>query len=298
MKQILLILGLAVALSSCAKDWYETAAFYQIYPQTFFDGGGGYNGTGSLKGIEAKLDYIKDLGIDCLWLTPIFKSTFNAYGYDITDYMDIDPRYGTKEDFSQLIKAVHNKEMKIIVDFVPNHCGKAHEFFEKSESKDGQYDDWFVWTDKIGWRDEADGEEAVEKPSNWQRIGDGPGTGWTKSEKRKEFYYGQFGPNMPDLNLRNPEVNNYLKDVMEFWLDMGIDGFRIDAISHGIEVEPDETTKVYPNEAVREPKIDDKKDFDYLIHNLTQDQPELFEIIYDWRKFLDEYQTAKKSDVK
>ena len=304
MKQVLIILGLAVALTSGAKEWYETAAFYQIYPQTFFDNGGGYEGTGSLNGIQAKLDYIKNLGIDCIWLTPIFASTFNSYGYDITDYEDIDPRYGTKDDFKNLIKAVHDKGMKIIVDSVPNHCGRAHEFFEKSEEKDGEHDDWFVWTDEINWTGEIDGV-AVDRPSNWQRIGGEPGTGWNWSEKRKEYFYAQFNSNMPDFNLRNLEVKAYLKHVMEVWLDFGLDGFRIDAISHGIEVEPDEfevdpgkISKRYPNETISYPEKVNKTDFDYLIHNLTQDQPELFEIIYDWRKFLNDYQTSKKTDVK
>lgn len=291
MKQVIILLVVVVASIDC-KEWYETAAFYQIYPQTFFDGGGGYNGTGSLKGIEAKLDYIKDLGIDCLWLTPIFQSTaFNAYGYDITDYKDIDPRYGTKEDFSRLIKAVHEKGMKIIVDFVPNHCGMDHEFFKKSEAKEAsEYDKWFLWTDKIGYQEQ-------NKPSNWQRIGGEPGTAWTKSEERGEFYYAQFNSKMPDFNLRYPPVQDYLKEVMKFWLDMEIDGFRIDAISHGFEVEADESTGIYPNEKVNS-AVTDPKDFGYLVHEYTQDQPELFELIYDWRKFLNDYQKNAKSDAK
>jgi glycosidase len=121
-------------------------SFYQIYPQSFFDRGSGKPGTGSFKGIEAKLDYLKDLGIDCLWLTPIFLSSFNAYGYDIIDYKDIDTRYGSKADLEHLITAVHSKRLKIIVDFVPNHCGEAHPFFQKSKLKQDGYDDWFMWT--------------------------------------------------------------------------------------------------------------------------------------------------------
>lgn len=293
MKQIVVIafIGLAaVGLSVESKDWYETASFYQIYPISFFDGGGGFNGTGSLKGIEAKLDYIKELGIDCLWLTPIFKSSFNAFGYDITDYEDIDPRYGKKDDFVSLIKAVHSKGMKIIVDFVPNHCGVAHEFFQKSVSKDSTYDDWFLWSNVIGYED--------NKPSNWQSMGGPPGSAWTKPDGRDDFYYARFHPNMPDLNLRNPDVLTYLKSVMKFWLDLDVDGFRIDAISYGIETKPDQTG-LYPNEAINT-IIEDAlpENIEYLYHNLTQDQPELFDLIYEWRKFLDDYSAEKKSDAR
>lgn len=294
MKQatVALIFGLALSLSADAKEWYETAAFYQIYPQSFFDGGGGGKpGTGTLKGIEAKLDYIEDLGIDCLWLTPIFESSFQAYGYDITDYKKIDPRYGSAEDFSQLVTAVHARGMKIIVDFVPNHCGAEHEFFKKSVAKEGGFDDWFVWTNVIG-------NAELKKPSNWQRIGGGPGTAWTKIDGRDDFFYAQFSPNMPDLNLRNKKVLEYLEEVMKFWLDAGVDGFRIDAISHGIEALPD-ADGTYADEE-RNPEVSDEnpEDFDFLNHTLTQDQTELFDIVYDWRKFLNDYQTNKKGEAR
>lgn len=275
-----------------AKDWYETASFYQIYPQTFFDSGSSVkNGTGDLKGIQQKLKYLQDLGVDCLWLTPIFKSTFRSYGYDITDYMDIDPRYGTKTDFDELIQAVHNNGMKIIVDFVPNHCGNAHEFFRKSIAKDETYKDWFVWTDKIG-------DDVLNKPSNWQSIGGTPGSAWTNIAERNEFVYAQFNPNIPDLNLRNPKVLEYLESVMKFWLDLNIDGFRIDAISHGVEAKAD-GDGYFPNEA-RNADVDedDISNFGYLHHNLTQDQPELFEIVYSWRAFLNKYQIDHNTDVK
>lgn len=281
---VIIALGLAVSVvPSEAKEWYETAAFYQIYPQSFYDGGGGFEGTGTLRGIKEKLGYIKSLGVDCLWLTPIFESTFNAYGYDITNYTGIDPRYGSFEDFKDLVKAIHDEGMKIIVDFVPNHCGKDHAFFKKSVKKEENYDDWFVWTNLTGY----DG-----KPSNWQRIGGEPGSAWNKDEERNEFYYAQFSGNMPDLNLRNVKVLEYFDDVLKFWLDIDIDGFRIDAISHGIEVLPKDGK--YEDEAVNESVVD-PKDFGHLIHNLTQDQPELFsDVIKRWRKLLDDYQKDKK----
>lgn len=286
MKQAIVIIALGLAVSVVAfeaKEWYETAAFYQIYPQSFYDGGGGYEGTGTLKGIKQKLGYIKSLGIDCIWLTPIFNSTFNAYGYDITNYKSIDPRYGTIEDLQDLIKAIHDDGMKIIVDFVPNHCGKDHEFFKKSAEKKEDFDDWFVWTNKTG---------ETGKPSNWQRIGGGLGSAWTNHGIRNEFYYGQFSENMPDLNLRNEKVLEYFDEVLKFWLDVGMDGFRIDAISHGIEALPGDDG-MYKDEE-RNEKVIKEDDFGYLIHSQTQDQPELFEnVIKRWRKLLDDYQKEK-----
>lgn len=280
-------LFLALALSSAAKEWYETAAFYQIYPQTFMDDVG--SGTGTFSGIHSKLDYLQELGIDCLWLNPIFKSSFYAFGYDITDYKDLDPRYGNMTNFKALIDAVHERKMKIIVDFVPNHCGEAHEFFQKSIKKEDGYDDWFLWSNVIN-------DQESGKPTNWQVMGGRPGSGWTKSEARNEFYYAQFSPVMPDFNMRNKEVLDYLKSVMDFWLKLGIDGFRIDAISHGIEADKDSTGK-YPNEP-RIPEVTDPESFGYLDHIYTQDQPELFEIVYDWRKFLNEYQKNNSGDAR
>jgi alpha-glucosidase len=285
---VIAIISLALGFSSCAKDWYETAAFYQIYPQTFFDDDG--KGTGTLSGINKKLDYLKELGIDCLWLTPIFKSSFNAFGYDITDYKAIDTRYGNNETFKTLIDAVHQKGMKIIVDFVPNHCGAAHEFFQKSILKEDDYDDWFVWTDHIN-------DEDLEKPTNWQKMFDVPGSAWTKVDGREnEFYYAKYSPNMPDFNLRNVKVLAYLQSVMEYWLDFGVDGFRVDAISHGVEKDKD-SVGAYPNEP-RNEEVTDPKDLEYLDHIYTQDQPELFNIIYDWRKFLNEYQEKNKGSTR
>jgi alpha-glucosidase len=297
MKPVLVaIVLITLFVSSEGREWYETAAFYQIYPQTFFDGGdvADYQGTGTFKGIEDKLDYIKDLGIDCIWLTPIFRSTFNSYGYDITGYKNIDPRYGSTQSFEKLIKSVHEKGMKIIVDFVPNHCSSEHEFFQKSIRQEEDYDDWFVWTNTTNFVD-ADGKA---KPSNWQRIGGPLGSGWTEEAARKGYFYAQFSPTMPDLNLRNEKVKDYMKGVMEYWLDRGLDGFRIDAISHGFEALPKSDGK-YENEN-RDPKVNetDVNNFGLLFHDFTQDQPELFSLIYEWRKFLNDYQQSKSGEAR
>lgn len=288
MRQVLVItvIGLFWGFAVGAKDWYETAAFYQIYPQTFFDGDdeSTFEGTGTFKGIESKLDYLKDLGIDCIWLNPIYESAYKAFGYDITDYKELDPRYGRKQDFESLIAAVHGRNMKIIVDMVPNHCSDQHPIFVNFTQ--GSYQDWFISTDKLNFNISED----VAVPSNWQRIGGEPGSAWNKYGNDDKFYYAQFSGNMPDFNLRTPEVKTFLQDVMKFWLDAGVDGFRIDAISHGYEAMPNGEGK-FENEDVN-PLFSNKSDFRYLKHTLTQDQPELFDLIYEWRTFLNTFKTG------
>jgi alpha-glucosidase len=278
MKKLTILFSL-ITLATAAQNWHKTASFYQIYPQTFLDGGGGSRkGFGTFKGIESKLDYIKNLGIDCIWLTPVFRSSYNAFGYDITDYMQLDDRYGSDEDFKNLVDKIHEKDMKVIVDFVPNHCGQDHAFFQFSKgSNTSNFIDWFVWA-------EGKNSDAIDPPNNWQRIGGGPGSGWEYVPLRGKFYYSQFHPNMPDFNLRNEDVKNYFKDFLNHWMDIGLDGFRVDAISHGIEfVFPNGT---YPDEPIANPTLNET-DFGYLNHIYTQDQPELFDLIYDWRDILD-----------
>lgn len=290
MRQVLVItiIGLFLGFAVGAKDWYETASFYQIYPQTFFDGDDEttFKGTGTFKGIESKLGYLQDLGIDCIWLNPIYKSAYKAFGYDIVDYKELDPRYGTKLDFENLIAAVHARSMKIIVDMVPNHCSNQHPHFANF-TQGTHYQDWFIHTDKTNYKNSED----VDVPSNWQRIGGEPGSAWNQYGNDNKFYYAQFSGNMPDFNLRTLAVQTFIQDIMKFWLDVGVDGFRIDAISHGFEAKPNGDGK-FENENVTNPLIEDKSDFRYLEHTLTQDQPELFNLIYEWRTFLNTYKTG------
>lgn len=285
MKFLLILIATLYLTSAADLDWYKTASFYQVYPQSFYDGGGGSRqGFGTFEGIKKKLDYIKDLGIDCIWLTPIFESTYEALGYDITNYDEVDSRYGTKKGFEDLVKAIHEKGMKVIVDYVPNHCGAEHEFFKASMIKNGTYDNWFVWADGTG-------PNNATPPSNWQHIGGPPGSAWNRhlngvEIERKEFYYAQFYSGMPDFNFREPAVRQYFEDFLRNWLNFGLDGFRIDAISHGYEFVFSNGT--YPDEPVK-PNATDPNDFGYLDHIYTQDQPELFELVYRWREILDEF---------
>lgn len=178
--------------------------------------------------------------------------------------------------------------MRIIVDFVPNHCGYEHEFFKKSSQNDETYKNWFVWA-------EGTGPNKSSPPSNWQRIGGGPTTAWNRKAnnvevQRDEYFYAQFSGNMPDFNLREPKVKEYFEKFLKTWLDFGLDGFRVDAISHGFEHVLSNGT--FPDEPVRQ-GVSNPESFDYLDHIYTQDQPELFDLVYSWREILDKYDKTR-----
>lgn len=201
------------------KVWWKEAVGYQIYPRSFQDSNG--DGIGDLKGIIQRLDYIKDLGIDVIWICPMYKSPNDDNGYDISDYQDIMDDFGTMEDFDLLMKEVHKRGMKLIIDLVLNHTSDEHQWFiESRSSKDNPKRDWYIW------RDGKDGKE----PNNWESIFSG--SAWQYDEKTDQYYLHVFSTKQPDVNWENPEVREALYDTVNWWLDKGIDGFRIDAISH------------------------------------------------------------------
>jgi alpha-glucosidase len=201
------------------KIWWKEAVGYQIYPRSFQDSNG--DGIGDLQGIIQRLDYIKELGIDVIWICPMYKSPNDDNGYDISDYQDIMAEFGTMDDFDQLLKEVHARGMKLIIDLVPNHTSDEHQWFvESRSSKDSPKRDWYIW------RDGKDGAE----PNNWESIFGG--SAWEYDEKTDQYYMHLFSVKQPDLNWENPEVRQAIYEMMRWWLDKGIDGFRIDAISH------------------------------------------------------------------
>jgi alpha-glucosidase len=201
------------------KIWWKEAVGYQIYPRSFQDSNG--DGIGDLQGIIQRLDYIKELGIDVIWICPMYKSPNDDNGYDISDYQDIMAEFGTMADFDQLLKEVHARGMKLIIDLVPNHTSDEHQWFvESRSSKDSPKRDWYIW------RDGKDGAE----PNNWESIFGG--SAWEYDEKTDQYYMHLFSVKQPDLNWENPEVRKAIYEMMRWWLDKGIDGFRIDAISH------------------------------------------------------------------
>jgi alpha-glucosidase len=201
------------------KIWWKEAVGYQIYPRSYQDSNG--DGIGDLQGIIQRLDYIKELGIDVIWICPMYKSPNDDNGYDISDYQDIMAEFGTMGDFDQLLKEVHKRGMKLIIDLVPNHTSDEHQWFvESRSSKDSPKRDWYIW------RDGKDGAE----PNNWESIFGG--SAWEYDEKTDQYYMHLFSVKQPDLNWENPEVRQAIYEMMRWWLDKGIDGFRIDAISH------------------------------------------------------------------
>ncbi|HEY2420419.1 MAG TPA: alpha-glucosidase [Neobacillus sp.] len=201
------------------KIWWKEAVAYQIYPRSFMDSNG--DGIGDIQGIIAKLDYLKDLGIDVIWVSPMYQSPNDDNGYDISDYQEIMADFGTMADFDQLLAETHRRGMKLILDLVINHTSDEHHWFiESRSSKDNPKRDWYIW------RDGKDGEE----PNNWASIFGG--SAWEYDEKTAQYFMHIFSKKQPDLNWEKKEVRTALYQMVNWWLDKGIDGFRVDAISH------------------------------------------------------------------
>lgn len=201
------------------NKWWKEAVAYQIYPRSFMDSNG--DGIGDIQGIISKLDYLKNLGIDIIWVCPIYKSPNDDNGYDISDYKDILSEFGSMTDFDQLLDEVHARGMKLIMDLVINHTSDEHPWFiEARSSKENEYRDYYIWHSGI------DGEE----PNNWESIFGG--SAWQYDEKTEEYYLHVFSKKQPDLNWENSSVRQELYEMINWWLNKGIDGFRVDAISH------------------------------------------------------------------
>jgi len=247
------------------ENWSRRAVVYQIYPRSFKDTDG--DGVGDLKGIIDKLDYLDDgtdasLGITAIWLNPIYKSPMKDFGYDISDYHDIDPIFGDLSIFDRLVAEAHKRGIKIIMDFVPNHTSSEHPWFRESKmAKDNARRDWYIWRDP-----KTDGSP----PNNWLSVFGG--SAWTRDEKTGQYYMHSFLPDQPDLNWRNKDVRDEMADVLRFWLKRGVDGFRTDAVYHLIK--DDEFRDDPPN-----PNYDASRDEPYnaLLHVYSQGRPELAE---------------------
>ncbi len=203
------------------KSWYKEMAVYQIWPRSFCDGNG--DGIGDLKGIYSKLEYIKSLGVDAIWFSPLYKSPQKDYGYDIADYRDIAPEYGTLDDFKAVLQKAHSLGLRVIMDLVVNHTSDKHQWFlESMKGDDNPYHDYYFW---------RKGKNGGKKPpNNWLSVF--PGPGWEYNRDLNEYYLHLFAVEQPDLNMDNPNVRREVKDIMRFWLDMGVDGFREDVITY------------------------------------------------------------------
>lgn len=199
------------------KDWYKELVVYQIWPRSFCDGNG--DGIGDLEGVLGKLDYLKDLGINCIWFSPLYPSPNADYGYDIADYRNIHEDYGSLELFKKVLDEAHKRGIKVIMDLVVNHTSDEHQWFIDSQDKDSPYHDYYIWRKGRGKR----------PPNNWLSCFEGGA--WEYNNKLNEYYLHVFAKKQPDLNHDNPKVRQEVKDIMKFWLDMGVDGFREDVIT-------------------------------------------------------------------
>ncbi|XP_017106282.2 maltase A3 [Drosophila bipectinata] len=258
--------------------WWQTGAFYQIYPRSFKDSNG--DGVGDLNGIADKLPYLKELGITATWLSPIFTSPMADFGYDIANFTEIAPIFGTMSDFENLMKVAKKLDINIILDFVPNHSSDECEWFRRSAAKDPEFKDFYVWhPGRV-----VNGVR--HPPSNWISVF--RGSAWEWHEGRQEYYLHQFVKKQPDLNYRSPKVREAMNNVLRFWLAKGVSGFRIDAVPHVFEIAPDAQSQ-YPDEP-RNDWNNDPEDYGYLQHIYTVDQPETIDLVYSWRAVLDAFE--------
>ena len=209
----------AKAAAELALPWWRGAVIYQVYPRSFRDSNG--DGIGDLPGITASLDYVASLGVDAIWLSPFFTSPMKDYGYDVSDYCDVDPTFGTLQDFDRLLQKAHGLGLKIIIDQVFSHTSDQHPWFrESSRDRGNARADWYVWADP-----KVDGSP----PTNWQSVFGGPA--WTWNARRGQYYLHNFLTEQPDLNVHNPQVQEALLKCARFWFDRGVDGFRLDAVN-------------------------------------------------------------------
>jgi alpha-glucosidase len=253
------------------QSWWRNGIFYQIYPRSFQDSDA--NGIGDLVGIINRLSYLVTLGVDAIWLSPIFPSPMVDFGYDISDYTGIDPLFGTLEDFDALVRAAHSSDLKIILDLVPNHTSDQHPWFVASrESRDNPRRDWYIWRDPG-----PDGGP----PNNW--LSEFGGSAWTYDAATEQYYYHAFLAQQPDLNWRNPAVREAIYDVMRFWLRRGVDGFRVDVIWHLIKDAQFRDNP--PNPHHHEGRPPNEK----LLTQYSTDQPEVHEVIAEMRRVTDEF---------
>ena len=255
--------------------WWKGAVIYQIYPRSFRDTNG--DGVGDLKGVLQGLDHIASLGVDGIWISPFFTSPMADYGYDVADFCGVDPIFGTLEDFDAIVERSHALGMKVIIDQVYSHTSDHHDWFiESRSSRDNSRADWYVWADP-----KSDGSP----PNNWQSVFGGPS--WEWDARRGQYYFHNFLKEQPDLNLYNEEVQEALIAAGRFWLDRGVDGFRLDALNfsmHDLQLRDNPPSGVSAHEATRP--------FDMQLKKYNMSQPEIVGFIEKFRAMLDEYPGA------
>jgi alpha-glucosidase len=254
-----------------AAKWWQHAVIYQIYPRSFQDSDG--DGIGDLAGILSRLDYLQGLGVDAIWLSPIYPSPMEDFGYDVANYTDIDPLFGTLPDFDRLVAELKSRGMKLIIDFVPNHTSDRHPWFEAARaSRQDPRRDWYLWHDPA---------PGGGPPNNW--LSQFGGSAWEWDEATGQYYYHAFLKSQPDLNWRNPAVRAAMYDVMRFWLARGVDGFRIDVLWHLIKDERYRDNPPNPDFHAGLPPHHSQ------IPLYTTDRPEVQGIVVELRRVVDEF---------
>ena len=251
--------------------WWATGAIYQIYPRSFQDSDG--DGIGDLRGIEQRLSYVESLNVEAIWLSPIYRSPMADFGYDISDYTDIEPMFGTLADFDGLVGAAHRRRMKVILDFVPNHTSDQHPWFiESRASRDNPKRGWYIWHDPA-----LDGGP----PTNW--MSEFGGSAWQFDAQTGQYFYHAFLAEQPDLNWRNADVRKAMYESMRFWLKRGVDGFRVDVLWHLIKDDQFRDNPPNPNYRLSRPPHES------LLPRYTTDQPETLAIVAEMRGVIEEF---------
>ncbi len=260
--------------------WWKRCVFYQVYPRSFLDTSG--NGVGDLNGIRQKLNYIAELGIEGIWISPFFKSPQKDYGYDVSDYRKVDPLFGRDEDFKMLLDEAHKRGLKVLVDLVLSHTSDQHDWFQESrQSRNNPKSDWYVWADP-----KPDGSP----PNNWLSVFGGPA--WSYYAKRGQYCLHQFLKEQPDLNFHNEDVRNAILDVIRYWCEQGVDGFRFDAIIHTFS---DQKLRDNPpnTSGVSMTQFGGPDLYNMQQHIYDRNLPEAEAFTKDIRKLLDEYPNIK-----
>ncbi len=269
-----------VPATAMDRDWWRGAVIYQIYPRSFQDSDG--DGVGDLKGIVARLPYVAALGVDAIWISPFFKSPMRDFGYDVTDYCDVDPLFGTLADFDALVAEAHRLGLKVMIDEVISHTADDHPWFRQSRAdRTNPKADWYVW---------ADAKPDGTPPNNWLSIFGG--SAWQWDTRRQQYYLHNFLAEQPDLNFHDREVQDALLDVTRFWLERGVDGFRLDTINFYFHSKGLEDNPPLPPEARNDQTAPAVNPYNYQDHVYDKSRPENLLFLERFRALLDEYPAA------
>ncbi|KFP33245.1 Neutral and basic amino acid transport protein rBAT [Colius striatus] len=264
-----------IALSPKCLDWWQASPVYQIYPRSFRDSN--MDGNGDLKGIQEKLDHITYLNIKTIWITSFYKSPLKDLGYGAEDFYDVDPMFGSMSDFENLLAAIHDRGLKVIMDLIPNHTSDKHQWFQLSRNRTGKYTDYYIWQDCM----QAAG--SITPPNNWVSVFGN--SSWQFDDVRQQCYFHQFGKEQPDLNFRSLDVQQEIHDIIKFWLDKGIDGFSFSAVKFLLEA----------THLRDEPQVNKTQDpvtitaYSQLYHDYTTTQVGMHDIIRSFRQTMDQF---------